>query len=1714
MSLTTSSPKTKPKLCQKYSAISALITMPPLPNNLHHNPHHNPHHNHHHNHHHHHSHHNTNLSIFDIKHFSSNLSTADPNEILDNSQIELSKKSILNDRPISTEDVIIVDEDDNHVVLPIKNLNRPTLGDMKQKTLLLKLSNENLYSKIKSSELNDASLSTVSCSNNTQNINNLKSTSSTTNPVIKSTLKQSNSNQSTKPSNLNHLRKPRNNSTSSTPDESKRSQKSQKPEIMCKPERAKLDISDPTNNKPKQQLTRSRTRLIRKQNISMENKEEIYYQINDDYEDSNSIYEEIESDLTDVEDEEISEEENLDTNQYDDESDESIDLSCFDTVKENKKFDDGDLNLNDSRMSSSTTKHETKTKSKIAKLFNTFSNSLQSDSQSALLPPLPRHNLLPQSITVAPLTDFDRNLNTRRSKRFTRPTNLVIQEISLSTHNSPSNSSSCSPVNTITPSVMTNLQKAASTPSIFDKLKTNETRKNDENEEKLASFLHVNNLNLASSASLNTADFNANKINKINSLSDGKNLKSNKRSDYSIKLSLQKTDTTTTSSTPSPPSLSDQISPITNEVFLSNTIPIKPSVPIGTTSSKDLLTVNEFLKEIDMKKNENSQLEEGTYLVPVGTSTATNSKSSLITQVTTDPITAITSPVHRSPNSSYDQIIMQQSTPLKNQLESHAKALSKSKKLGNILKLASVRGAKSKSIKHKYSTQFQQHAFIVKTVNSDFTCDICQKTLLNKKALVCKNCQINVHDTQCKDQVSPCLHFKKSIFSQSKSQNTSLNMSTSTSSTFKMPLPVETLFETKKDNNLIELSTSVTTASNGCIIGGLNSNNNSIKTISNNRPRSMDISKYFQAHLSKSTSNMYSKSINEESPDYEAIKSLRESVDSLNYKAENEQNLNASNSTSSIINSINNQNTVSSTGSVSSNGSTSLISGCLYSNLKLYLSELNKEFSSFELEFSATNWADLQNDEYLQTLSRNARNKQENIFEFVKTEVNYFKILSMCQRLFMSILVNDCRVEQKLVDQIFPDLEKLMELHKSLLDELIDRYKISKNKFIESIGDILYKILSEKSESWVSVYSKICCTHINAKLLFKQLITSNKLVALFSNEISKHALLKRYHIPDCLTIITQRLTKYLTLIENILTNSRDNSVEIDVLNKSLDKLRSILTQVNDSVAFYQNLNEFKKYLDNFDQKSYTKSFVKIDQQIKERNFTKTDLTGKPERKIISLNQVNVKVMSKNGKEYKNVTCVTMNDMIVFLQMNEKSSKFLFMNETSVIPCSNGILIRPKVSDLNQLQTQSFTQIHHSRTISQSNSIRLDQNNSNQNPSNNSNVSRPQTLESTKMLITYIVHTITNEIIEIKFPDETSRNQWLVLVHTHITPFIEENVKEDVEIKTPVTPAEPEVVKLSPEMANLVLSFNNLITNQIHSVNLMRSASSAGETITKTGQDTQLSIPKRAETFNGASSSKESQMSIININSDLFQKPKVFVNNRNSETLSTTESDYSTTTNRSGDSGYQSKSCCIYADLDQSVNLCNCLDESNGRKFINDENNVQTIDRNNFELMLRNILNDYQKTKRENFELKKMMDNKDKSIDLLKKALDEYRVQLDQEKQDLEKKYCEIEKKEILDASTNNTANTTTTTITRLNNNISNNTTQINNSINSSIQSSLINNQTNNSLMSDINNNQSNKVSILVKCERTLLTSSSQVQVKKDDQANNCKNGSNSSILFL
>lgn len=107
-----------------------------------------------------------------------------------------------------------------------------------------------------------------------------------------------------------------------------------------------------------------------------------------------------------------------------------------------------------------------------------------------------------------------------------------------------------------------------------------------------------------------------------------------------------------------------------------------------------------------------------------------------------------------------------------------------------------------------------------------------------------------------------------------------------------------------------------------------------------------------------------SKSINEESVDYETIKSLRDSVDSLNYKFDEHSSLNTNGATSSTTTAnAFLTSSVSSTATLSNLVASATVIAPTHNLFRINFAELNKEFNEFDTEFNTNNWADLQSEQ-------------------------------------------------------------------------------------------------------------------------------------------------------------------------------------------------------------------------------------------------------------------------------------------------------------------------------------------------------------------------------------------------------------------------------------------------------------------------------------------------------------------------------------------------------------------------------------------------------------------------------------------------------------------------------------------------------------------------------------------------------------------------------
>jgi hypothetical protein len=107
----------------------------------------------------------------------------------------------------------------------------------------------------------------------------------------------------------------------------------------------------------------------------------------------------------------------------------------------------------------------------------------------------------------------------------------------------------------------------------------------------------------------------------------------------------------------------------------------------------------------------------------------------------------------------------------------------------------------------------------------------------------------------------------------------------------------------------------------------------------------------------------------------------------------------------------------------------------------------------------------------------------------------------------------------------------------------------------------------------------------------------------------------------------------------------------------------------------------------------------------------------------------------------------------------------YNSSTTSLPSTNP-------NSASNLTTNNNNNINsNNNSYSSINNTQQQQTNNNSATGANNNNNNMNTNSSTSNSLSYIVNTITNEIVELKFPDEASRNQWATLVHTHITPFI-------------------------------------------------------------------------------------------------------------------------------------------------------------------------------------------------------------------------------------------------------------------------------------------------------------------------------------------------------
>ncbi|NXP19035.1 AKP13 protein, partial [Scytalopus superciliaris] len=325
------------------------------------------------------------------------------------------------------------------------------------------------------------------------------------------------------------------------------------------------------------------------------------------------------------------------------------------------------------------------------------------------------------------------------------------------------------------------------------------------------------------------------------------------------------------------------------------------------------------------------------------------------------------------------------------------------------------------------------------------------------------------------------------------------------------------------------------------------------------------------------------------------------------------------------------------------------------------------ELDSKQLE--AESWSQVVDSKFLQQQNKDVVKRQDVIYELMQTEMHHVRTLKIMNDVYSAAMLKELQYDQQVIDKIFPCLENLLQIHSNFFQRILERKKESladkseKNFVIKRIGDILVNQFSgDSAERMKKTYGKFCGHHNEAVNFFKDLYSKDKRFQAFVKKKMSSSLVRRLGIPECILLVTQRITKYPVLLQRILQYTKENEVEHEDLTQSLNLVKDVIAAVNSKVSNYEKKMRLGEIYTRTDSKSIMR--MKSGQM-----FAREDLRH---RKLIRDGPVSLKSAAGRLKE---VQAVLLSDMLVFLQEKDQKYVFASLDQKSTVISLKKLIVR-------------------------------------------------------------------------------------------------------------------------------------------------------------------------------------------------------------------------------------------------------------------------------------------------------------------------------------------------------------------------------------------------------------------------------------------------------
>ncbi|XP_064354844.1 rho guanine nucleotide exchange factor 2 isoform X2 [Dromaius novaehollandiae] len=508
---------------------------------------------------------------------------------------------------------------------------------------------------------------------------------------------------------------------------------------------------------------------------------------------------------------------------------------------------------------------------------------------------------------------------------------------------------------------------------------------------------------------------------------------------------------------------------------------------------------------------------------------------------------------------------------------------------------------KMKEGKEKDARYTNGHLFTTISVSGMTMCFACNKSITAKEALVCPTCNVTIHN-RCKDTLPNCTKVKQKQQKAALLKNNSALQSVS--------LRNKTTIR-ERPNSAIYPSESFRQTLLGSRRG---------------RP-SLSLSK------SVSTTNIAG-TFNDESP-LGIRRILSQSTDSLNMR-------NRTLSVESLID----------------------------EGPDVILNQLMSDFETDEKDFEADSWSLAVDNNYLQQHKMDVMKRQDVIYELIQTEIHHVRTLKIMANMFRKGMLEELQLEPATVQSIFPCVDELGQIHERFLAQLLERRRESlaqdsnKNFVINRLGDILVNQFSGASaEQLKKAYSEFCSRHNKAVKLYKELLTRDKRFQQFIRRMTRLPLLRRHGVPECILLVTQRITKYPVLIERVLKNSKDNEADYADLSRALKLVKELISSINEEVHTFEMNARLQEVYGRVDGRAK----VPLHWESRTGVFCKDELLR---RKLVHSGCM---LWKTAAGRFKDVLVLLMTDVLIFLQEKDQKYTFPMLDKPAVISLQNLIV---------------------------------------------------------------------------------------------------------------------------------------------------------------------------------------------------------------------------------------------------------------------------------------------------------------------------------------------------------------------------------------------------------------------------------------------------------